>query len=119
MGAPPDEPRGWRATIRNPEHARKSVAEVFLRDTSLSTSGTSEKFFTAGGRIYSHIMDPQSGRPAEGCQVSVVASRNIDTEAWTKACLVKGRDWTVAHPLEGARVFFCDGSGPNGCGWLA
>lgn len=119
MGAPPGEPRGWRATIRDPEHPRKSVGEVFLEDMSLSVSGTSEKFFTADGRVYSHIMDPQSGRPLQAGQVAVVAPRNIDSEAWTKACLVNGRNWAAAHKLEGARVFFCDGSGPDGCDWLA
>ena len=33
---------------------------------SLSTSGGYEKFFFAGGRAYSHIMDPRTGHPADG-----------------------------------------------------
>ena len=53
MGAPPDEPRGWRVEIKDPKDSRKTVAEVFLKDESMSTSGSYEKFFRAEGKIYS------------------------------------------------------------------
>ena len=32
LGAPPDEPRGWRITIRDPKNERASVAEVFSEE---------------------------------------------------------------------------------------
>lgn len=118
MGVPPDEPRGWHATIRHPAHPLKSIAEVFLHNMSLSTSGTSEKFFTAGGQVYSHIMDPQTGRPARGVMVAVEAPSNIDSEAWTKAYFVNGRAWAASHPQEAMRVFYCDGGDESTYGWL-
>src|SRR5438093_13480214 len=84
MGFPPEEPRGWRVTIRHPKKPQVSVAEVFLKDMSLSTSGSYEKFFWANGRRYSHVMNPHTGYPARGASsVSVIASRTIDSEAWT------------------------------------
>src|SRR5947207_9747484 len=52
MGAPPDEPRGWRTAIEDPWDAGKTLAEVDLKDMSMSTSGSYEKFFQAGGRTY-------------------------------------------------------------------
>ena len=58
----------------------------------MSTSGSYEKFFTADGKIYSHIMDPRTGFPAMGMiTVSVIASRTLDSEAWTKPCYINGR----------------------------
>jgi thiamine biosynthesis lipoprotein len=118
MGTPPGEPRGWRVTIRHPTRPKDSVAEVFLEHMSLSTSGCSEKFFTSEGRVYCHIMDPRTGQPAEGTMVAVLAPRNIDSEAWTKACFVNGRTWAAAHPMKGARVFYCDGNHEGACSWL-
>jgi len=49
LGAPPTEPRGWRVEIKDPRNPRRAVAEVFLKNMSLSTSGSAEKFFRAEG----------------------------------------------------------------------
>ena len=74
MGAPPDEPRGWPVKIKDPWDNRKTRAEVWLKDSSMSTSGSYEKFFRAEGKIYAHIMDPRTGYPAQGSvSVSVIA----------------------------------------------
>lgn len=109
LGAPPSEPRGWRVTIPDPRDHRKSAAEVFLHNESMSTSGTSEKFFLAGGKVYSHIMDPRTGYPAEGMlAVSVVAPRTIDSEAWTKPFFVMGRQWASRNRPKEFRVFLCE-----------
>jgi thiamine biosynthesis lipoprotein len=91
MGAPPNESRGWRVDIRDPWSPSKVSTEVFLKDMSMSTSGSYEKFFRAEGRTYAHIMDPRTGYPAQGSvSVSVIAPRTIDSEAWAKpyfACI--------------------------------
>src|ERR1035437_2874403 len=50
MGAPPTDARGWRVDIRDPKLPRKTAAEYFLKDMSMSTSGGYEKFFRAEGR---------------------------------------------------------------------
>jgi thiamine biosynthesis lipoprotein len=93
------------------------AAEVFLKDASLSTSGSSEKFFRAGGRVYSHIMDPRTGFPATGtASVSVVAERAIDSEAWTKAFFVNGSAWTTANRPQTMRVFVCEDN--RTCVWI-
>jgi thiamine biosynthesis lipoprotein len=115
LGAPPDEPRGWEVSIRDPRNSRRAVAQVFLKNMSLSTSGSYEKFFQADGRTYSHIMDPRTGYPAQGTvSVSVVTPLTIDSEAWAKPYFVNGREWTAAHRRAGFRVFLCE----DKCGWV-
>jgi thiamine biosynthesis lipoprotein len=119
MGAPPDETQGWRVTIRAPEDPHAVAAEVLLKDMSLSTSGSYEKFFRAQGRTYSHIFDPRTGYPARGAaSVSVVAPRTIDSEAWTKPYFINGRAWIAANKPARVRVFFCDDATPQSCGWV-
>jgi thiamine biosynthesis lipoprotein len=119
MGAPPDEPRGWRVAIKDPRRPDRTATEVFLKDMSLSTSGSYEKFFRAEGRIYAHIMDPRTGYPAQGSlSVSVVAPRTIDSEAWAKPYFVNGRQWAVGHQPKEFRVYFCEDRTEQPCAWL-
>jgi len=119
MGAPPDEPRGWLVKIKDPWDNRKTLADVWLKDDSMSTSGSYEKFFRAEGRIYAHIMDPRTGYPAQGSvSVSVVAPRTVDSEVWAKPYFVNGRQWAVKHRPKDFRVFFCEDRMEKPCAWL-
>jgi len=118
IGGPRGE-KGWRVAIRDPRKHDRTIEEVCLRDESMSTSGSYEKFFRAEGRMYSHIMDPRAGFPAEGVlSVSVVAPRTIDSEAWTKPFFIQGREWTAQHKPKGFRVFFCEDKVGQACAWL-
>jgi thiamine biosynthesis lipoprotein len=109
IGAPPDEPRGWAVKIKDPWDSSKALADVWLKDMSMSTSGSYEKFFRAEGRIYAHIMDPRTGYPAQGSvSVSIVSPRTIDSEAWAKPYFINGRQWAAKHRPKDFRVFFCE-----------
>jgi thiamine biosynthesis lipoprotein len=119
MGAPPDEPKGWAVQIKDPWDQKKTVAEVWLKDMSLSTSGSYEKFFRAEGKIYAHIMDPRTGYPAQGTvSVSVLTPRTLDSEAWAKPYFVNGRQWAAKHRPKDFRVFFCEDRMEKPCAWL-
>jgi FAD:protein FMN transferase len=119
LGAPPDEPRGWHVAIRDPRRLNKSVTEFYLKDVSMSTSGSYEKFFVADGKTYAHIMDPRTGYPAQGsASVSVIAPRTLDSEAWCKPYFINGRQWAAKHKPNDVRVFFCEDRTDSPCAWL-
>jgi thiamine biosynthesis lipoprotein len=119
LGAPPSEPRGWPVDIKDPWDHTHTRAEVFLKNTSMSTSGSYEKFFRAEGKIYAHIMDPRTGFPVQGSvAVSVVAPRTIDSEAWAKPYFVNGRQWAARHKPKDFRVYFCEDRTDHPCAWL-
>lgn len=118
LGTPPGEP-GWTVTIRHPRDASKVVESVVLKNQSMSTSGNYEKFFYAEGKIYSHIMDPRTGFPAEGMlSVSVVTPRTIDSEAWAKPYYILGRKWAAQHKPKDFRVYTCEDRTELACAWL-
>ena len=118
LGTPPGR-QGWKVKIRHPRSPGKTVEEIVLRDRSMSTSGSYEKFFMAGGKLYSHIFDPRTGYPATGMlSVSVVAPRTLDSEAWTKPFFVRGRRWAARHKPEGFRVYICEDRMEVACAWL-
>lgn len=119
LGAPPGKPQGWSVEIKNPWDSTKTSAEIFLKNMSLSTSGSYEKFFRAEGKTYAHIMDPRTGFPAQGSvSVSVVAPKTLDSEAWAKPYFVNGRPWAVKHKPKDFRVFFCEDRTDKPCAWL-
>jgi FAD:protein FMN transferase len=119
LGAPPDQPQGWPIDIKDPWDTRKTVVQVYLKNMSMSTSGSYEKFFRAEGKIYAHIMDPRTGYPAQGSvAVSVVTPRTIDSEAWAKPYFVNGRRWAVNHKPKDFRVYFCEDRTDQPCAWL-
>ena len=91
LGAPPGA-AGWRVLIPKPGDRAHTISTVFLRDESLSTSGSYEKFFRLEGRTYCHIMDPRSGRPVqEMLQTSVIAPTATITDALSTTLFVLGR----------------------------
>jgi len=118
IGAPPHE-KGWKIDIKDPKNTEKAVETVYLKDESISTSGSYEKFFYAEGHIYSHIMDPRTGYPAQGMlSTSVIAPRTLDTEAWTKPYYILGRQWAAKHKRKDFRVYFCEARPGAQCEWL-
>lgn len=64
LGAPPGE-RGWKVRIPDPDDNQRPISTVVLRDTSLSTSACTEKYFILEGHRYCHIMNPHTLRPVE------------------------------------------------------
>jgi FAD:protein FMN transferase len=118
LGSPPGA-KGWKVSIRHPRNSRRAVAEVYLKNESMSTSGNYEKFFQANGRMYSHIMDPRTGYPAPGMlAVSVIAPATLDSEAWTKPIYINGRAWAARNKPEAFRVFLCEDKAELACAWL-
>jgi len=118
IGTPPGE-KGWKLDIKNPRDPSKAVESLYLKDESMSTSGSYEKFFFAEGRMYSHIMDPRTGFPARGMlSTSVIAPRTIDSEAWTKPYYILGAYWASQHRRKNFRVFFCEDKPGAQCEWL-
>ncbi len=116
MGAPPGEP-GWYVRVRGPDSEQQTVAELYLKNQSLSSSGAYEKFFRAEGKLYSHILDPRSGYPAAGMRaVSVIAPKTLDSEAWTKPFFVNGAAWTRRNRPSGFRVLLCEEE--KACYWV-
>ncbi len=62
---------------------------IEVKDRSVATSGSSQRGFRIGGRWYSHLFDPRSGRPVERvAAATVIAERSVDADAFAKACNV-------------------------------
>jgi len=62
----------WRVGIQHPR-AAAPLATLELRDgEAIGTSGDYQRYFEIDGRRYCHLLDPRTGRPAEGVQAVTV-----------------------------------------------
>ena len=85
----------WRVGIQAPDAAPGEIfTTVELDDLSLATSGTYRQRFEDGGREYSHLIDPRTGRPIENglASVTVLHSRCLTADGWATALMVLGRE---------------------------
>jgi len=108
LGAPPGRD-GWDVMIQDPIDPRRVALTVQLKDRALSVAGSSEKSFEAGGLTYSHIMDPRTGRPAQGVlSVAVLASSGTAGDALDDAFFVLGSEGSRGYvsQLRDIEAFF-------------
>ena len=84
--------RPWRTGIRDPRGpADRIFAAMNLRDETFSTSGDYERYFIHDGHRYHHILDPDEGRPAQGCRsVTIVAKQAVLADALSTGVFVLG-----------------------------
>ena len=82
---------GWRVGVRHPLRPDERMAELTLRNQALSTSGAGTQFFIRRGQRYGHILDPRTGRPAEGLfSATVIAPTATEAEGLSTAFYVMG-----------------------------
>jgi FAD:protein FMN transferase len=108
LAAPPGAD-GWKVELQDPMDSRKTALAITLKDRALSVAGSSEKAFDAGGIRYSHIMDPRTGRPAQGVlSVAVLASSGTAGDALDNALFVLGPERSRAYlnRLQSTEVLF-------------
>ncbi len=117
LGRPPGQP-AWRIGIRDPRDRMTHFARIALRDEGISTSGKYEQFVAANGRTYGHIMDPRTGRPAEGLiSVTLVGRDALTCDAWDTPLFVlgleKAKELALAHDEFAAVLVEPGGTGPD------
>ncbi len=88
----PQDGAGWPVQIRDPRPgATQALWELELRNASLATSADDQRGGAIDGLRFSHIIDPRTGRPAQGSwSCSVLARSATEADALSTACFVLG-----------------------------
>lgn len=83
----------WRVGLRDPLNRDRYFASVAITGLGISTSGSYERFVTIDGHRYGHIMNPATGRPAEGVlSATVFAPTALLADGLSTAMFVLGQD---------------------------
>ena len=109
---------GWLVGVRDPLRPRRRLGQLRLRNRALATSGTGVQHFLHDERRYGHILDPRTGRPAEGVlSTTVIAPTAAEADALSTAFYVMGpaaaERYCQAHPEVGA-IVLCPGTRAGG-----
>ncbi len=91
LGSAP-EADGWPVMIPDPLHPDEPLAQFFLKDEALSTSGNSRTFVELDGRPYGHVFDPFIGKPAgRFLSLTIAAPTSLEADAWSTGFFSAGR----------------------------
>jgi thiamine biosynthesis lipoprotein len=107
LGTPPGDPAGWMVGLRHPWQPDRRLAVVRLRGRAMATSGAMYQHFEYNHKKLGHLLDPRTGRPAEGVAcATALAPTAAEADALATAFYVLGveptRRYCEAHPEFGA-----------------
>jgi len=89
LGSHGDKP--WKIAVRHPRQDKPLGWLEVKEDVSIVTSGDYERFFMYEGKRYHHIIDPETGQPAQGSlSVTVVAPTATQADALSTAMFILG-----------------------------
>ncbi|MEM6585927.1 MAG: FAD:protein FMN transferase [Pseudomonadota bacterium] len=115
--------QGWRIAIEQPVSGARQMGEVIaLNGIAMATSGDYRNYFEEGGVRYSHIIDPQTGKPIthRTASVTVLSDKAVLADAWATALLAAGEERGRAIAArEGIAALFISRQAPNDSGEFA
>lgn len=97
VGTKPDK-TPWIIGVDDPKNANAYLATIAVTDSSVVTSGSYQRFFMEDGSVWHHILDPETGYPAdtELQLVTVVAKDHTLADGLSTALFVMGLEDAAA-----------------------
>ena len=88
----------WRVAIENPDEEADYLGVLETEDKAVITSGAYERNFVQDGKVYHHILNPQTGYPAESglTSVTIVCEDGTLADGLSTALFVMGADEAVS-----------------------
>lgn len=110
IGAKPDG-SDWRIGIQKPfADYSETAAVVRVQDKTVVSSGIYERCFEQNGKLYHHILDPDTGYPVENDieGVSIICDSSLLGDALSTTCLALGTQAAqeLIAQTEGAEAVF-------------
>ena len=69
-----------------------AIATLKIKDQTIVTSGTYERYFEQDGALYHHILDTSTGYPYDNglCSVSIICGKSADGDGLSTTCFAMG-----------------------------
>lgn len=87
----------WRVAIGDPDHPRSVAAWIDVTDVAVVTAGNYEQYFTVGGTVYGHIINPRTGYPSVGLRSVTIVCPDVElADGLDEVVFVKGPEAGLA-----------------------
>lgn len=83
----------WRVAVQNPDGTDDYLGVLAIKDKAVITSGGYERYFEQDGKTYHHIMDNETGKPADSdlISVTIVSEDGTLADGLSTALFVMGK----------------------------
>ena len=88
----------WSVGVKDPDNSSEIVCSFECGgNLSVVTSGAYERYFEIEGKAYHHIIDPETGKPAESDlkSVTVIGENGALCDAYSTSLFVMGKNKAV------------------------
>lgn len=89
----------YNIAIQKPfDESGEAIASVKISDKSVVTTGSYQRYFEQDGKIYHHVLDPQTGMPCETdlYSVTIITVSSLTADALSTVCFLKGYQEALA-----------------------
>lgn len=101
----------WVVAVEKPDGSGEAIAEMRIpggeKNTYVVTSGAYQRYFEVDGVRYHHILDPETGYPAETdlLSVTIISENGAEADALSTALFVMGFEEAVSYWRQHAGEF--------------
>ena len=93
----------WHVAIEKPLSTERAVHQIIVpKDNAVATSGDYRIYFEADGQRFSHIIDPETGKPISHklVSVTVIHPSSMTADGLSTAMMVMGEEKALAFAKE-------------------
>ena len=97
----------WRVAVQNPDGTDDYLGILAIKDKAVITSGGYERYFEEDGKTYHHIMDNETGKPADSdlISVTIISKDGMLADGLSTALFVMGKEDALNYWREHSEEF--------------